>query len=128
MQVSVEVRSRDRSLDPKEIAREILNGSSFDQIQQKYGIKMRSQLLALYTKGLALLNPMPGKEPAPAPPPQAAPAAAEAVKSKARRVIGTSGTITLTRALLIEELGFKEGDRFAVSRQGDRVILEKVDS
>jgi len=128
MQVSVEVRSRDRSLDPKEIAKEILNGSSFDQIQQKYGIKMRSQLLALYTKGLALLNPMPAKEPAPAPAPQAAAAAAEALKSKARRVIGTSGTITLTRALLIEELGFKEGDRFAVSRQGDRIILEKVDS
>lgn len=129
MRVAVEVRSRDRSLDPKEIAKEILNGSSFDQIQQKYGIKMRSQLLALYTKGLALLNPVPAREPAPPPAPKAAPAAAaEAVKSKARRVIGTSGTITLTRALLIEELGFKEGDRFAVSRQGDRIILEKVDS
>lgn|SRR5512139_1126918 len=129
MQVAVEVRSRDRSLDPKDIAKEILNGSSFDQIQQKYGIKMRSQLLALYTRGLALLNPVPVKEPAPPPAPQAAPATgAEAVKSRARRVIGTSGTITLTRALLIEELGFKEGDRFAVSRQGDRIILEKVDS
>ena len=128
MQVPVEVRSRDRSLDPKDIAKEILNGSSFDQIQQKYGIKMRSQLLALYTKGLALLNAVPGKEPAPPPAPKPAPAAAEAVKSRARRVIGTSGTITLTRALLIEELGFKEGDRFAVSRQGDRIILEKVES
>jgi hypothetical protein len=128
MPVGVEVRSRDRSLDPKEIAKEILNGSSFDQIQQKYGIKMRSQLLALYTKGLALLNPVPVKEPASPPPaPKAAPAA-EAVRSKARRVIGTSGTITLTRALLIEELAFKEGDRFAVSRQADRIILEKVDS
>jgi len=128
MQVAVEVRSRDRSLDPKDIAKEILNGSSFDQIQQKYGIKMRSQLLALYTKGLALLNAVPGREPAPPPAPKAAAPAAEPVKSRARRVIGTSGTITLTRALLIEELGFKEGDRFAVSRQGDRIILEKVDS
>ncbi|HYR02843.1 MAG TPA: AbrB/MazE/SpoVT family DNA-binding domain-containing protein [Syntrophobacteria bacterium] len=127
--MAVEVRSRDRSLDPKDIAKEILNGSSFDQIQQKYGIKMRSQLLALYTRGLALLNPVPVKEPSPPPAPKAAPArAAEAVKSRARRVIGTSGTITLTRALLIEELGFKEGDRFAVSRQGDRIILERVDS
>jgi hypothetical protein len=129
MQVAVEVRSRDRSFDPKDIAKEILNGSSFDQIQQKYGIKMRSQLLALYTKGLALLNPVPVKEPAPPPAPKAAPArAAEALKSRARRVIGTSGTITLTRALLIEELGFKEGDRFAVSRQGDRIILERVET
>ena len=129
MQLALEVRSRDRTFDPKDIAKEILNGSSFDQIQQKYGIKMRSQLLALYTKGLALLNPVPAKEPAPPPALKAAPTtAAEALKSKARRVIGTSGTITLTRALLIEEFGFKEGDRFSVSRQGDRLILEKVDS
>ncbi|HVO83403.1 MAG TPA: AbrB/MazE/SpoVT family DNA-binding domain-containing protein [Syntrophobacteria bacterium] len=126
--MAVEVRSRDRSLDPKDIAKEILAGSSFDQIQQKYGIKMRSQLLALYTKGLALLNPAPAKAAAPPPPAKAVPETAEPVKSRARRVIGTSGTVTLTRALLIEELGFKEGDRFAVSRQGDRIILEKVDS
>jgi hypothetical protein len=129
MQVAVEVRSRDRSLDPKEIAKEILNGNSFDQVQQKYGIKMRSQLLALYSKGLTLLNPVTAKDPPPRPVPKfAPPPGAGRLKSKARRVIGTSGTVTLTRALLIDELGFKEGDRFAVSRQGDRIILEKVDS
>jgi hypothetical protein len=131
MQVPVEVRSRDRSLDPKEIAKEILNGNSFDQVQQKYGIKMRSQLLALYSKGLTLLEPVMPKDPPPPPPPApklAPPTEAAKVKSKARRVIGTSGTITLTRVLLIDELGFKEGDRFAVSRQGARIILEKVDS
>ena len=129
MQVAVEVRSRDRALDPKAIAKEILHGSSFDQVQQKYGIKMRSQLLALYSKGLALLEPVPAKDkPPPAVTKPAPPKAETALNSKARRVIGTSGTITLTRSLLVEELGFKEGDRFNVSRQGDSVILDKVES
>ena len=126
MQVAVEVRSRDKILDPKDIAKEILNGSSFDQVQRKYGIKMRSQILALYSRGLALLEPVPTPKaplspaPKPSPPPP--------VRSKARRVIGTSGTITLTRSLLIDELGFGEGDSFSVVRQGDRIILEKVAS
>lgn len=126
MQVAVQVRSRDRSLDPKEITKEILNGSSFDQVQQKYAIKMRSQLLALYSKGLVLLKAIPERNTAPSSAPRSVPPRTAAVKSTARRVIGTSGTITLTRSLLMDELGFKEGDRFSVFRQGDRIILEKV--
>ncbi len=126
MQVAVEVRSRDKTLDPKDIAKEILNGSSFDQVQRKYGIKMRSQILALYSRGLALLEPIPARN-APTPP-APKPSPSPPVRSKARRVIGTSGTITLTRSLLIDELGFGEGDSFSVARQGDKIILEKVDS
>jgi hypothetical protein len=126
MQVAVQVRSRERSLDPKDIAKEILNGSSFDQVQRKYGIKMRSQILALYSRGLALLEPIPALK-APTPP-APKPSAPPPVRSKARRVIGTSGTITLTRSLLIDELGFGEGDSFSVARQGNKIILEKVQS
>jgi len=128
MQMAVEVRSRNRSLDARGIAREILNGSSFDQVQRKYGIKMRSQLLALYSEGLPLLQEIPGREAPPPSAPRLVPPKVATVKSKARRVIGPSGTITLTRSLLIEELGFKEGDQLSVSRQGDRIILEKVES
>jgi hypothetical protein len=124
--VVIQVRSRNKSLDPKEIAKEILNGSSFDQVQQKYGIKMRSQLLSLYSRGLALLEvgPAPNTPSPPAPNSSAPPP----VRSHARRVIGTSGTITLTRSLLIDELGFGEGDRFSVARQGDKIILERLQS
>ncbi|HYA03751.1 MAG TPA: hypothetical protein VEI04_11620, partial [Syntrophobacteria bacterium] len=97
MQVAVEVRSRDKSLDPKEITKEILNGSSFDQVQRKYGIKMRSQLLALYSRGLALLDGSPAPIAPTRPAPKSTPAPLP-VRSKARRIIGTSGTITLTRS------------------------------
>jgi hypothetical protein len=122
MQVAVEMRSRQRSLDPREIAKEIMNGNSFDQVQKKYGIKMRSQLLDLYTKGLAQLEEIPKLNIVS----QRKDVTPSKVTAKARRAIGTSGTITLTRSLLIEELGFEPGDQFSISRQGGSIVLEKV--
>jgi hypothetical protein len=44
-----------------------------------------------------------------------------------RRSIGQSGSITLTRSLLLEKLGFQEGDVFQILRQGDDLILRKVE-
>jgi len=39
--------------------------------------------------------------------------------------IGKRGTMTLSKALLVETLGFKEGDRFTVSKRKDSIILRK---
>jgi len=36
------------------------------------------------------------------------------------------GTILLSKALLIDEFGFKEGDKFTVSKRKDSIILRKV--
>jgi hypothetical protein len=44
-----------------------------------------------------------------------------------RRSIGQSGSITLTRSLLLEKLGFQKGDVFQIFRQGEDLILRKVD-
>lgn len=41
------------------------------------------------------------------------------------RTIGKTGT-TLSRKLLIDMLGFKEGDRFKVRREGNNIVLEKL--
>ena len=45
-----------------------------------------------------------------------------------RRSIGQSGSITLTRSLLLEKLGFQEGDVFQILRHDDDLILRKVES
>jgi hypothetical protein len=123
MQVAVEMQSRQNRFQAKDIAKDIMNGNSFDYVQKKYGIKMRSQLLDLYTKGLAQLEDIPnvnGERKRQEPP-------IRTVRSKARRAIGSSGTITLTKSLLIDELGFGEGDQFAVSRKGNSIVMDKVD-
>jgi hypothetical protein len=39
--------------------------------------------------------------------------------------IGKRGTILLSKPLLIDRLGFKEGDKFTVARRKDSVILRK---
>ena len=50
-------------------------------------------------------------------------------KAKAPRkrpvTIGKRGTILLSKSLLVEQLGFKEGDKFTVSKRKDSIILRK---
>jgi len=39
--------------------------------------------------------------------------------------IGKRGTILLSKALLVDQLGFKEGDKFNVAKRRDSIILRK---
>jgi hypothetical protein len=48
-----------------------------------------------------------------------------APKRRALR-IGKRGTILLSNALLIDQLGFKKGDKFSVAKRRDRIILRKA--
>lgn len=41
------------------------------------------------------------------------------------RTIGKSGT-SLSRKLLVDMLGFKEGDTFKAKRENDAIVLEKI--
>jgi len=40
--------------------------------------------------------------------------------------IGKRGTILLSKPLLVEQLGFKKGDKFTVSKRKDSIILKKT--
>jgi len=49
-------------------------------------------------------------------------------KAKPRRralSIGKRGTMLLSKPLLVEQLGFKKGDKFTVSKRKDSIILKK---
>jgi hypothetical protein len=51
-------------------------------------------------------------------------------KAKTRRralKIGKRGTMALSSALLIDQFGFKKGDKFTVAKRKDRIILRKAD-
>jgi hypothetical protein len=50
-------------------------------------------------------------------------------KARARRrplTIGKRGTIILSNLLLIDQLGFKKGDKFDVAKRKDSIILKKT--
>jgi len=54
----------------------------------------------------------------------------EVKKAAPRRrplAVGKRGSILLSKALLIDQLGFKEGDKFRVAKRGDSVILRKTE-
>jgi hypothetical protein len=110
-------------VDPKTVALEVQKGRSLEEIQRIFGIKLKSQVQDLYVKGLKQLGEIPQFEM-----PKAKDGAlAKIVDTGYRRSIGQSGSITLTRSLLLEKLGFQEGDVFQILRQGSDLILRKVD-
>ena len=47
------------------------------------------------------------------------------VKKKKTLAITKRGTILLGKTLLLEKFGYKEGDRFTVSKRKDSIILRK---
>ena len=109
-------------IDPKMVAMEVQKGKSLEEIQRIFGIKTKSQVQDLYVRGLRQLGEIPHTDP----PKTTENPAARLLDTSYRRSIGQSGSITLTRALLLEKLGFQEGDAFQVLRQGDDLVLRKV--
>jgi len=51
--------------------------------------------------------------------------AKKATNKEKKLSIGKRGTMTLSKALLVDKLGFKEGDKFTVSKRKDSIILRK---
>jgi len=144
-----------KNIDAKLVANEVRNGRSLEAVQKLFGIKFRSEVQDLYMKGLMELGEIPDVDfkPRPVtpavPPPQAQapksekrrerpevrrrektarPAPSVVVKTPNLRTIGQSGSITLNKVLLIEQLGFNVGDSFEICREDDRIILKKIES
>lgn len=153
-----DMQVRYKNIDSKLVVNEIRNGRSLEAVQKLFGIKFKSEVQDLYLKGLMELGEIPqvdfSKPEGPAPRQQkstqktetekvaAKPvvrrrekAAANATKKPALfirtpnlRTIGQSGSVTLNKALLIEQLGFEVGDSFEICREDDRVVLNKIGS
>lgn len=131
-----------KNIDPKLVVNEIRNGRSLESVQKLFGIKFKSEVQDLYLRGLMELGEIPkldfrrnnvSQKPTPLPDrtvirrrekPQAKPGML--IKTSNFRTIGQSGSITLNKALLIEQLGFGIGDSFEIFREEDRVVLRKV--
>ncbi len=131
-----------KNIDPKLIVNEIRNGRSLESVQKLFGLKFKSEVQDLYLRGLMDLgeipqvafnktNSAPMDRPKPEPPVARSPdrnnaKPATLIQTSNFRTIGQSGSITLNKALLIEQLGFQVGDFFEIFREDDRVVLKKV--
>ncbi len=147
-----------KNIDPKLVVNEVRNGRTLESVQKLFGIRFKSEVQDLYLQGLMELGEIPevdfSKPAQPAvvvkPVPVAAvplpnqpkpvvrrrekPASpvtsvpAVVIKTPNFRTIGQSGSITLNRALLIEQLGFTVGDSFEIYREDDGIILKKIET
>jgi hypothetical protein len=131
-----------KNIDPKLIVNEIRNGRSLESVQKLFGLRFKSEVQDLYLRGLMELGEIPkvafnntnsARSPLPRPEPSVArrrdrtnSPSPVLVQTANFRTIGQSGSITLNKALLIEQLGFQIGDYFEICREDDRVVLKKV--
>lgn len=132
-----------KNIDPKLVVNEIRNGRSLEAVQKLYGIRMKSEVQDLYMKGLEELGEIPSmrftaSSDSSVPPAMMSPSIHRRptghlpptvlIRSIATRTIGHSGSITLNKALLINDLGFTHGDAFEIYREEDRIVLKRVDN
>ncbi len=142
MQVEYKNRPSERNVDPKQVVNEIRNGRSLEAVQKLFGLRFKSDVQDLYMRGLSELGEIPqmsfnkstpaaSHESAPKRnfvrrPPVAQEKPSLVIKANNFRTIGESGTVTLNKALLIDQLGFKVEDTFEIYREDDRIVLQKT--
>jgi hypothetical protein len=143
-----------KNIDAKLVVNEIRNGRTLEAVQKLFGIRLKSEVQDLYLQGLMEMGEIPevdfnkpgnpsgarsGMSSMPASLPSSmqqkpmvrrrekAPVSPVVVIKTANfRTIGQSGSITLNKALLIEQLGFSVGDSFEIYRENDGIVLKKT--
>lgn len=143
-----------KNIDAKLVVNEIRNGRTLEAVQKLFGIRLKSEVQDLYLQGLMEMGEIPEVDfnkpgnpsvarsamssmPAPMPSPmqqkpmvrrreKASVSPVVVIKTANFRTIGQSGSITLNKALLIEQLGFSVGDSFEIYRENDGIVLKKT--
>ncbi len=85
------------------------------EIMEKLGIQTRTSLKKMYYDALVEAGKIKDILTEPE------------VKMKRTLKVTKTGNMLLSRRLLIDKFGFKEGDKFMVSKRKDRIILRKVE-
>lgn len=106
-------------VEPEKIIEMLNKGMTANEINEELGIKSRASLRRMYYDSLVKAGKIEDisteKE------------AKKAAPKKRALTIGKRGTILLSKALLVDQLGFKEGDKFGVAKRRGRIILKKAE-
>jgi hypothetical protein len=102
----------------KDITEMVKAGLTDTQIMKELGIQTKASLKKMYLDALIEAGKIKA-------------IITERDKRKKERkskvmTIGKRGTLSLSRLVLIDQLGFKEGDKFRISKRRDTIILKKV--
>lgn len=93
-------------------------GMTAREIKKVLGIKSRAPLRRMYYDALVKAGKIEGIM---------AERQVKGGRSRRRPLsVGKRGTMLLSKPLLLQQLGFKEGDKFSVVKGRDRIILKKM--
>ena len=102
----------------KKLMEMVKKGRPDKEIMKELGIKTKASLTRMYYDALVeagrIKDILPEKE---------------VMKARPKRralKIGKRGTILLSKPLLVDQLGFKKGDKFSVTKRRDSIILRKT--
>ena len=94
-------------------------GMTAKEIRKELGIKTKAPLRGMYYKALVeagkikdILTERKMKKTTP---------------KRRTLTIGKRGTILLSKALLVDQLGFKKGDKFKAAKRRDNITLKKIE-
>lgn len=95
----------------------VRKGMTDKEIMKELGIKTKAALKKMHYDALVEAGKVKGilseKE------------VKKAVSKKKVLTMGKRGTLLLGKALMVDEFGFQEGDRFTVGKRRDSIILRK---
>jgi hypothetical protein len=97
----------------------VKKGTPDKEIMEKLGIQTKASLKRLYYDALVEAGKIKDIV-----------TERKAKKARTRRrplTIGKRGTIILSNTLLVDQLGFKKGDKFSVAKRRDSIILRKTE-
>jgi hypothetical protein len=99
--------------EAKKLIDMVKKGMPDKEIMEKFGVQTKASLKKMYYDALVeagkIKDIVTKKE----------------VETKRTLKITKKGTILLSKKLLIEKLGFKEGDKFTVSKRKESIVLRK---
>ena len=101
--------------EAKKLIQMVRKGLPDKEIMEKLGIQTRTSLKKMYYDALVEAGKIKDILTEPE------------VKMKRTLKVTKTGTMLLSKRLLIDKFGFKEGDKFMVSKRKDRIILRKVE-
>ena len=103
--------------DPKKLIEMVKKGIPDKEIMKELGIQTKASLKKMYYDALVevgkIKNIMTERK------------LKKATPRKRALTIGKRGTVLLSKPLLVDQLGFKEGDKFTLSTRRDSIIPRK---
>ena len=103
----------------EEIIEMVEKGMTAKEIRKKLGIKTKAPLKGMYYRALVKTGKIKDIS--------TERKVKKAAPKRRTLTIGKRGTILLSRTLLVDQLGFKKGDKFKAAKRGDSITLKKTE-